>query len=64
MAKDYFAIPATSASSERCFSKARQLLPYTRGRLGPEKIQEQMLLDSWYDYFSKKKNKQVNLADQ
>jgi hypothetical protein len=55
MAKDYFAIPATSASSERCFSKARQLLPYTRGRLGPEKIQERMLLDSWYDY-SKKKN--------
>lgn len=52
MARDFFAIPATSAPSERCFSKARPLLPYTRNRLGPNKIQEQMLLDSWYGYFS------------
>ena len=54
MAKDFLAIPATSAPSERCFSKARSLLPYTRNRLSPEKIEEQMLLDSWYEYFSKK----------
>jgi len=51
MARDFFAIPATSAPSERCFSKARSLLPYTRNRLGADKIQEQMLMDSWYDYF-------------
>jgi hypothetical protein len=54
MARDFFAIPATSAPSERCFSKARSLLPYTRNRLGPSKIQEQMLLDSWFDYFNRK----------
>jgi hypothetical protein len=53
MARDFFAIPATSAPSERCFSKARSLLPYTRNRLSPERIQEQMLLDSWYDHFNK-----------
>jgi hypothetical protein len=51
MARDFLAIPATSAPSERCFSKARSLLPYTRNRLGPDKIQEQMLLDSWCNYF-------------
>jgi hypothetical protein len=51
MAKDYFAVPATSAPSERCFSKARSLLPYIRNRLGPDKIEQQMLLNSWYDHF-------------
>jgi len=51
MARDFFAIPATSAPSERCFSKSRALLPYSRNRLSPGRIQEQMLLDSWYDYF-------------
>jgi len=46
MARDFLAVPATSAPSERCFSKARSLLPYTRNRLGADKIQEQMLMDS------------------
>lgn len=50
MAKDYLAIPASSAASERCFSKARTLLPYTRNRLSDPRIREQMLLDSWADY--------------
>ncbi|KAF9398507.1 hypothetical protein BGZ76_008121, partial [Entomortierella beljakovae] len=46
MARDFFAVPATSASSERCFSKARLLLPYSRNRLGSNRIKEQMLLHS------------------
>ncbi|KAF8949773.1 hypothetical protein BGZ46_004955, partial [Entomortierella lignicola] len=46
MARDFFTVPATSASSERCFSKARSLLPYSRNRLGVNKIKEQMLLRS------------------
>lgn len=54
MARDYFAIPATSAPSERSFSKGRALLPYNRSRLGPQKVKEQLALDSWYEYFSKK----------
>lgn len=55
MARDFFAVPASSASSERCFSKARSLLPYTRNRLCPVRIKEQMLLNSWYDYFQQSK---------
>ncbi|KAF9087129.1 hypothetical protein BGX27_002988, partial [Mortierella sp. AM989] len=52
MVRDYFAIPATSAPSERSFSKGRALLPYNRSRLGPQKVKEQLALDSWYEYFS------------
>lgn len=48
MARDYFAIPATSASSEHCFSQTRAHLPYTKNRLGQHKIKEQMLLESWF----------------
>src|SRR5690606_36657321 len=51
MARDYLAIPATSAASERCFSQARVLLPYTRNRLSRKTIKEHMLLDSWFKYF-------------
>jgi hAT family C-terminal dimerisation region len=51
MARDYLAIPVTSTPSERCFSQARALLPYTRNRLGTEKIRELMLLDSWFKFF-------------
>lgn len=36
--------------------KARSHLPFTGNRLGPDRIQEQMLLDSWYEYFSLKNN--------
>lgn len=52
MAKEYLGIPATSASSERCFSQARILLPYTRNRLSPKKIREQILMGSWLKFFS------------
>ncbi|KAF9185693.1 hypothetical protein BGZ49_004259, partial [Haplosporangium sp. Z 27] len=51
----FSSIPATSVPSERCFSKARSLLPYTRNRLGSERIQGQMLLDSWFNYFDYEK---------
>jgi len=54
MVKDFYAIPATSASSEHCFSKAHALLPYTRNCLSPNRIKEQMLLDSWYHFFDQK----------
>jgi len=37
MARDYLAIAATSASSERCFSPARARLSYTKNRLGQNK---------------------------
>jgi hypothetical protein len=36
MAKDYLAIPGSSASSERAFSGGRQLMTYFRSSLNPE----------------------------
>lgn len=47
MAKHHLAIPATSTPSERCFSAARLILPYTRNRLTSETIRILMLTDSW-----------------
>jgi hypothetical protein len=47
MARDFLAVPATSTPSERCFSRARLLLPYTRNRLTPSSIKRLMLLESW-----------------
>ncbi|KAG0008242.1 hypothetical protein BGZ81_004212, partial [Podila clonocystis] len=46
MAHDFLAIPTTSASSERAFSKARALIPYYRNKLGASKIRQLMLLES------------------
>lgn len=51
MARDILAVPATSASSERVFSKARGFIPYQRNRLSPNKIAQQILLESWHNYF-------------
>ncbi|KAF9368464.1 hypothetical protein CPC16_005324, partial [Podila verticillata] len=45
MAHDFLAIPATSVSSERSFSKGRACLPYTWNRLGGLKMQQEMLLN-------------------
>lgn len=50
MARDYLAIPVTSTPVERCFSAARQVLPYTRNRLSTHSIKMLMLLDSWSEY--------------
>ena len=36
LAKKYLSIPATSASSERIFSKARRIITGDRNRLAPE----------------------------
>jgi hypothetical protein len=53
MARDYFSIMATSAPSERAFSKARGLLRYQRNRLGADKIQQNMCLRTWFEYFDR-----------
>ncbi|KAF9180534.1 hypothetical protein BGZ49_004995 [Haplosporangium sp. Z 27] len=53
MARDFLAIPATSAPSKQCFSKARSLMPYPRNRHGPDEIRHQMLLESWIDYIDR-----------
>ena len=50
MARDYFAIPATSTSSERLFSSAKQLVTDSRNSLGAETIQACECLKSWIKY--------------
>ncbi|EPZ36066.1 HAT dimerization domain-containing protein [Rozella allomycis CSF55] len=47
MAKDYLAIPGTSASSERLFSSGRQLITDFRCSLSPATIQACMCLKGW-----------------
>ncbi len=48
MAKEILSIPGTSVPSERVNSEARELLlPYTRNRLGPEKIEATPVLKSY-----------------
>lgn len=47
-ARDYLAIPATSAPSERAFSKGRQTISEFRHRLDPSMIEALELLQSWY----------------
>lgn len=49
MARDYLAIPGTSASSERLFSSGRQLITDFRCSLSPATIQACMCLKSWLD---------------
>ncbi|CAI5967422.1 unnamed protein product [Closterium sp. NIES-64] len=48
MARDYLAIPATSASSERVFSLGRNLISWKRHRLASQRTQASMILRSWY----------------
>ncbi|CAI5956092.1 unnamed protein product [Closterium sp. NIES-64] len=48
MARDYLAIPATSASSERVFSLGRNLISWKRHRLASERTRASMILRSWY----------------
>ena len=47
MAKDFLAIPATSASSERLFSSGKHLISDTRCSLGPTTIEACQTLKSW-----------------
>ncbi|CAI5526635.1 unnamed protein product [Closterium sp. Naga37s-1] len=48
MARDYLAIPATSAASERAFSMGRNLISLHRHRLNTERVSASMTLRSWY----------------
>ena len=47
MARDILAVTATSASSERSFSVARDLLGLSRYRLTPEVMEASSCLCSW-----------------
>ena len=47
MARDMFAIPATSAPSERAFSLARHVVTEFRSSLAPETIRAVLCLKSW-----------------
>jgi hypothetical protein len=47
MARDYLAIPATSASIERVFSGGRDLVHFRRSALNEESIRACMCLKSW-----------------
>ncbi|CAI7933699.1 unnamed protein product [Closterium sp. NIES-54] len=48
MARDYLAIPATSASNERVFSLGRNLISWKRHRLASQRTRAVMILISWY----------------
>ncbi len=47
MVKDFLAVPATSASSERLFSSGKHLISDTRCSLGPTTIEACQTLKSW-----------------
>jgi hypothetical protein len=47
VAKKVHAIPATSAASERVFSKARLVMPWNRTRLASDTLQGLMCLRDW-----------------
>ncbi|CAI7882703.1 unnamed protein product, partial [Closterium sp. NIES-54] len=48
MARDYLAIPTTSASSERVFFLGRNLISWKRHRLASQRTRPVMILRSWY----------------
>ena len=48
MARDYLAIPATSAPAERAFSGGKNLISPKRCALGEEAIRACMCLKSWW----------------
>jgi hypothetical protein len=51
IARDYLAIPATSAPAERAFSGERDLVSDKQGSLTEETIQACMCLTSWLATF-------------
>ena len=48
MARDFLAIPATSAPAERVFSQGRRLISYYRHKLSARTIEMVMSLKYWY----------------
>ena len=53
IARDYLAIPATSAPAERVFSCGADLVPDKRGSMDKETIRMCIVLDSWMQLFSR-----------
>ena len=51
MARRYLCIPATSASSERVFSKGRRIVSWQRSSLKPSTIEELICLKDWFQTF-------------
>jgi hypothetical protein len=47
MARDILSIPATSATSERCFSRGRINMPFSRTRLAAEAMRAICCLQNW-----------------
>ncbi len=47
VARKVLAIPATSAASERIFSRARLVMPWNRSRLNPSTMRAIMCLRDW-----------------
>jgi hypothetical protein len=48
---NFLATPATTASSERCFSQGRQVVTFDRHQLSEEMIEATMCLKSWIKFF-------------
>jgi hypothetical protein len=50
-ARNFLAVPATTASSERNFSEGRQVIAWTRHQLRDQMIEANMCLKSWFEFF-------------
>jgi hypothetical protein len=48
MARIFLAIPATSAASERVFSKGRRIVLWQRSSLKPQSLEELLCVKEWY----------------
>ena len=51
MARCYLGVPATSAPSERVFSKGRHITTWDRASLEPRTVQELSCVKQWYQHF-------------
>lgn len=51
MARVFLAIPVTSASSERVFSKGRRVISWQRAALKPKTVEQLLCLKSWFQAF-------------
>ncbi|CAI5532078.1 unnamed protein product [Closterium sp. Naga37s-1] len=50
MARDYLGVPASSAASERAFSKSRNIITWQRHRLAAGQLRASMLIKTWQDH--------------